>query len=1079
MNEPILQPDESGHTEPGPTVTQELVQRILDDQRERCRRGEPFHVEGYLDQRPTLRGNGEAILDLIYHELMLRESRGETPTLEEYLGRFPEWAEQLKCQFEIERALEPDNLTRTCQDPVSDETYLAPSSHRSDTPAFTDSTRGADYEILAVLGQGGMGAVYKARQRSLNRIVALKVIRAGSLAGPDERARFRIEAEAAARLQHPNIVQIFEVGERDDMPFLALEYVPGGSLAQKLNGAPWPPYQAAAFIDTLARAMHHAHLHGIVHRDLKPANILLSDERREANAESEGNCGLLLAPRHLPLVPKITDFGLAKIVREDESGLTQPGMFLGTPSYAAPEQAAGRIHEMGPPTDVYALGAILYELLTGRPPFRGASVIETLDQVRSREPTPPSRLGNKLPRDLETICLKCLQKDPRKRYASALLLAEDLQSFREGRPIRARPVGRLERLYKLVRRRPAAAAAIATFFLALVILTVGGWKSAITEKGLRRQAEANLARALEAVDAMLTRVAEVDLADVPQMEPVRKDLLVKARGFLDTFLEERGQDPAVRYLAAKAYSRLGDIQGLLEEHVAAEQAYHHALLLLGEWQADAVQTRQEQARVYNHLGVLLKTLNRLEAAQEAVEMSLKLRLELASEFPDRADFDRDVAASFYHLATIQARPPQKRVQARTNYDQALARQEKLARDYPQPAYQRDVAHTLNNLGSFLWTRNVAEAEKLFLKAIELEEKLVTQFPDVPGYRRELARTWNNLAGLQNAAGDRVTAYETYRRSLELHRELARDFPKVPIYRHELAGTYYNLARVLEGRGKLPEAEDAYRSALIIRKDLARDFPAPPDYRHKLALVQRKLGSLLSRRRHSLEAEAHLRDAVGLLKELSKTRNAAFQSDLGVAYNYLAQALARQGWWLDARDAAEIVLQAGGNPLNHYALLTRRQSALVKARDCLQEAIACQKMARATDPSEDDYKARLREHCEDLAGHNIRLGEHAAVSRICQELLKHSADGYLTHIRAAGFLSRCIPLAHGDARLTTLERQRCADLYAARAIGLLQEAVDHGFLRVEQLKSGTFAPLRSRPEFKALLEKLDKDKKRLG
>jgi eukaryotic-like serine/threonine-protein kinase len=285
----------------------------------------------------------------------------------------------------------------------------------------------AGYEILEVIGHGGMGVVYKARQLGLNRIVALKMVLAGANASPQSLARFRSEAEAVAQLAHPNIVHIYEIGEQNGCPYLALEYVGGGSLAQQLDGTPVAPGQAAELVLALARAVHHAHLRGIVHRDLKPANVLLSDDR----------------------TPKITDFGLAKRTDADY-GQTQTGAILGSPSYMAPEQASGAIDKIGPATDVYALGVILYELLTGRPPFKGASLLETMEQVREHEPAPPRTLQPRAPRDLETICLKCLEKSPRRRYATAADLAADLEAFVCGEPIQAHSLTLLDQVARTI-----------------------------------------------------------------------------------------------------------------------------------------------------------------------------------------------------------------------------------------------------------------------------------------------------------------------------------------------------------------------------------------------------------------------------------------------------------------------------------------------------------------------------------------------------------------------------------------------------------------------------------------------------
>jgi serine/threonine protein kinase len=282
-----------------------------------------------------------------------------------------------------------------------------------------------DYELLEEIGRGGMGVVYKARQISLNRIVALKMVLAGRLAEEDDLQRFRTEAEAAGRLQHPNIVAVHEWSELDGQHFFSMEYIEGTSLAQRLRAGPLPGRTAARYIRQVARAVHCAHQNGTLHRDLKPGNIMIDrcDE------------------------PHVTDFGLAKRLGQD-SGQTRTGTVVGTPSYMAPEQAAGKTHELGPACDIYGLGAVLYELLTGRPPFRAETPVHTVMQVIENEPVPPRLLNPNVDVDLETICLKCLEKDPARRYASAEALATDLDRYLNGEAITARTsniIGRLQR----------------------------------------------------------------------------------------------------------------------------------------------------------------------------------------------------------------------------------------------------------------------------------------------------------------------------------------------------------------------------------------------------------------------------------------------------------------------------------------------------------------------------------------------------------------------------------------------------------------------------------------------------------
>ena len=364
-----------------------------------------------------------------------------------------------------------DAMEATIDAPADSESPL------TSTSVVSSSLHIPGFEILNELGRGGMGVVYRARQVGLNRTVAVKMILAGTHAGAELIARFRAEAESIAKLQHANIVQVYEIGEHEGRPYFALEYVDGGSLSQRLAGVPLPVRDAAQIAEQLARAVEYAHEHGVIHRDLKPANVLLAvgrafqpDTDRGSHSKSSQRSGVRL--ESLTYVPKITDFGLAKQIATD-TGQTQSGAIMGTPSYMAPEQAAGMSKDIGPAADIYSLGAILYEMLVGRPPFRAATLLQTLEQVRSQEPVAPSRLQPGLHRDLETICLKCLQKDAAKRYESAAALADDLARFLGGEPIDARPVSTTERAWRWAKRKPALAsltAAVLVLGLTAIVL---------------------------------------------------------------------------------------------------------------------------------------------------------------------------------------------------------------------------------------------------------------------------------------------------------------------------------------------------------------------------------------------------------------------------------------------------------------------------------------------------------------------------------------------------------------------------------------------------------------------------------
>ncbi len=388
-------------------------------------------------------------------------------------------------------ATAPATMASTSEDATSDGRngpgVTTPSDDsRGPSP---DRPRGAtiryfgDYEIREVLGRGGMGVVYRARQVSLNRPVALKMLRAGVLAGDDELRRFQNEAEAVALLDHPGIVPIYEIGEDDGQKYFSMKLVRGGSLAERLATYKDDPKAAASLLADVAEAVHHAHMRGILHRDLKPANILI---------DTEGHV-------------QITDFGLAKRVEADAE-MTASGAILGTPSYMAPEQAAGRRGSITTATDVYGLGSVLYALLTGQAPFAGDSVVDTLTMVKEQPPQPPRKLNARVPRDLEVICLKCLEKDPRRRYLSAQAVAEDLRAWLEDRPILARPAGPLEKSVKWARRRPAIAALSALVVL-VALLGMGGILSQWREAVVARRAAVERARAEAEARAEATQLA--------------------------------------------------------------------------------------------------------------------------------------------------------------------------------------------------------------------------------------------------------------------------------------------------------------------------------------------------------------------------------------------------------------------------------------------------------------------------------------------------------------------------------------------------------------------------------------------
>lgn len=493
----------------------ELGAVVRVDLRQRWRSGEQIGASDYLTRFPQLLAEPALAVDLIYSEYLVREELGERFHLAFLQQQFPQFAAELANQVEFHCALESGALEKDSVERMGKgaETQPHQETLRSGAkPPTRLPSLGPGYEVLAEIGRGGMGVVYRARQVGLNRLVALKMVRGAEYASPELLARFRAEAEAVARLHHPNIVQIFDYGEHDGLPYLALELVQGQTLAARLGAQPWPDRPAAALIASLAVAVQFAHERGVIHRDLKPANILLESRKGESESSpSEQRTG---SPWPQNEIAKITDFGLAKVFRDDADAQTHTGSVLGTPSYMAPEQASGQGELIGPQTDVYALGAILYELLAGQPAFRGPTAFATMQQVMNDQPVSLRQLNPRVSRDVATICEKCLSKEPGHRYASAGALASDLERFLKDRPIQARRISALERGWRWCRRNPALATlGSSVAMLLLVVATVSLISSVRLGTELKKREKAQSAER-EAKQTAQLRLWDAYLAEV-------------------------------------------------------------------------------------------------------------------------------------------------------------------------------------------------------------------------------------------------------------------------------------------------------------------------------------------------------------------------------------------------------------------------------------------------------------------------------------------------------------------------------------------------------------------------------------
>lgn len=725
-----------------------------------------------------------------------------------------------------------------------------------------------DYELLEEIAHGGMGVVYKARQLSLNRIVAVKMLLAGHFASREFVQRFHEEAAAAANLQHPNIVAIHEVGEQDGQQYFSMDYVEGENLADLIRARPVSANKAASYVRAIAEAIHYAHERGTLHRDLKPSNVLIDAFDQ----------------------PRITDFGLAKRLHE-ESSLTVTGQALGSPGYMAPEQVTGKRDHVGVAADIYSLGAILYHLLTGRAPFWAETLEGTFALLLHNEPVSPRALNPGIPRDLETICLKCLEKEPQRRYPSAEALAKDLERWLDGQPIQARPVSQWERGLKWVKRRPVIAGLVLSL-LAVFLLGLLGvlwqWQRAeqlaAKETEQRHRAEAQRKRA-EADE----KKAETEAARSAQVAQFMKDMLRSLRpgialGRDTTLLREILDETALRLdtqltnqptVEADLRATLGKVYGDLGDYAKASAMLERSLLLRRQVHGhDHLETAQS---LYD-LGYLHLQRGQQAEAAEAFRTALEIRRKLqGDEHPDTA-----TSLAGFAEALRVAGSRINRTEPEPLIRQALAiRRKVLGNDHP------DVADSLNSLGSYLNSQDRHhEAEPVFREAVAIRRKV---------FKNPHPAVANALQGL----GTVLLSQEKIGQAVELFREAEAMCRKLYGHEHpDLADALHAIAKAFREQGKLSEAEVLFREALAMRrKFFGNDDP-------RIAGNLNFVGFTLLEQDQPAAAETVFREALAIQIKLSPTHRAAAN-----ALDYVGEALEGQNRLSEAeifnRDALAI------------------------------------------------------------------------------------------------------------------------------------------------------------------------------
>ena len=735
------QPRSDGHTRSlsalarhyGTIDAEKLVEILRDDQRQRWGTRQGVDVRTYLRWFPVLTQGSEPVFELLYHEWLVREYNGETPDLDDFLKGFPEFAERLRLQLAVHRVLNCDGLEWEDENADDDE---ADASTSVEIPGSRQTDENIDrlpslpgYEILDELGRGGMGVVYRAMQLKPRRPVALKMILAGRFASEQMRLRFQNEAESVAALSHPNIVPILELGRHKWIHYFSMALIEGGTLAERLESFRADSRAAAKMLVEVCSAVSHAHQRGVLHRDLKPSNILLDENGR----------------------PYVTDFGLAK--REQAPGeLTQTGLVIGSPGYMSPEQAAGDAKKFTTATDVYGLGAIFYALLTGRPPFEGGSAGETLYHLRNRAPVSPSQLNPKVPAPLEVICLKCLEKDPARRYSSADLLAADLKCWLEGKPIKARPVPAWVHAWLWAKRSPALALMTLTLsctLLAGFMISGALWYRAESslrdaraaeakERRVRLEAQTRFSVAINAIRDYYAGVRDSVWLTEPGDNGGRLRLLTLARTYYQKLQASLAGDttPLARAQLAAAYVELATV---------------------------TLETREPNSE---------------SAAASTFDEAIAIRRQLANASPNEPSLRLDLAT------TLSARGRAERSrgldsEAERSFEAASAILEKLSNE---PSVREkatsDLSWSLGNIAAIRGPRgDMNEALRLHERVLEIRQRLVNEHPENIAYRSDQAWVMLDIAGCYRAAGRLDLAIETARRGLKMLESIRRENPK--------------------------------------------------------------------------------------------------------------------------------------------------------------------------------------------------------------------------------------------------------------------------------------------------------------